>query len=401
MRTKNIINLVVLCTTLFVFNSCKDAKNDEIENRIYLANVTTDNIKSITVPDDGTAVNLLVRMAKQAEVNTKVNVEVDENLVKDYNAKNSTGYVLLPTDFYSLHSTSVTIEKGLSDAIPLKIDIKALSPEMSKTGLSYAIPIKIASVEGSAVPVLNSASYYIYVITPTPYADVPVLKKANGIKMELAKTSVTLNDFTVEFLVKVDGLGSGRNNQILFNAADFDTGAGGTSGEIFTRFAADGAAGKWDKFQIKNQNKSYDAQTSFENNKWYHIACVNDNKVGTMTIYVNGVLDSKFPNGQISTTINSSSPRGFRFCGESDNDGYMRSNVQASEIRLWTIARTESQIKNNMYSVNPASIGLYAYWKLNEGTGNALSDATGKGNVGTIFGAPAKWLLDQKVEVGK
>lgn len=401
MRIKNIFNLVVLSIAIFIFNSCNDAKNDVIDNRVYLANVTTDNIKNITVPDAGTTVSILVRMAKQAEANTKVNLEVDEAIVKDYNAKNSTGYEILPADFYTIHSSSVTIEKGLSDAPSLEIDIKALSPEMSKTGLSYAIPVKIASVEGSTVPILNSASYYMYIITPTPYADVPVLKRANGMKMALANNSITVTDFTVEFLVKVDGLGLSRNNQILFNGADFDTNAGGTSGEIFTRFAADGAAGKWDKFQIKNQNKSYDAQTSFENNKWYHIACVNDNKVGTMTIYVNGVLDSRFPNGQISTTINSSSPRGLRFCGESDNDSYMKSNVQASEIRFWTVARTETQIKNNMYSVNPASVGLYAYWKLNEGTGNTLSDATGNGNDATIFGAAAAWLLDQKVEVGQ
>ncbi|MBK5722590.1 DUF1735 and LamG domain-containing protein [Dysgonomonas sp. Marseille-P4677] len=398
----NIKYVLVISFVILLFTyGCNDAKNDVIGNHVYLSNVSTENFQKITIDENGSTVVIQVRMADKASTDTKVNIEVNEDVLKKFNESHSTNYAILPADFYTLDSTYTVITKGVSNGTPIGISLKALTPELNKTGLTYAIPIIVKSVEGNNVPVLNSAGYFIYVITPIPYADVPVMKRANGMKMKLKNESVTVNDFTVEFLVKMDNLGLNRNNQILFNAADFSGGDGGSDGEIFTRFAADGAAGKWDKFQIKNQGKSYDAQTSFKNNIWYHIACVNDNATGTMYIYVNGVLDSKFPNGQISTTVNSSSPRGFRFCGEDDNDGYMRSNVQASEIRFWTVARTEAQIKNNMYGVDPASTGLFAYWRLNEGTGNILTDATGNGNDAVIFGVAATWLLDQKVEVGK
>lgn len=385
---------------LFAYG-CEDAKNDVIDNRVYLANVTTENTERVTVADEGSTVTIQVRMAQKASVETKVSISVDEATLKSHNEKFGTNYAFLPSDFYTLTSNVAIIEEGTSNAVAIPLELKPLSPELNKTGLTYVVPVAIKSVEGQKVPILNGADYFIFIIAPVPYADVPVMKRANGMKMTLKNESVTVNDFTVEFLVKVDGLGLRKNNQILFNAADYSGGEGGTDGEIFTRFAADGAAGKWDKFQIKNQGKSYDAQTSFKNNVWYHIACVNDNAAGTMTIYVNGVLDSKFPNAQTSTTVNSSSPRGFRFCGESDDDGYMKSNVQASEIRFWTVARSEAQIKENMYGVAPTSLGLFGYWRLNEGTGNNLADITGNENNAVIFGADATWLLNQRVEVGK
>lgn len=403
---KTILNikytLIISFVALLFTYGCDDAENSVMGNHIYLSNITTDNYQKISIEEDGsTTVAIQIRMADKATANTKVNIEISESALKSFNESHSTGYELLPSDFYTLDSTYTVITKGSASGSPINIKMKPLSPELNKTGFTYAVPVIIKSVEGNNVPIMDGAATFVYVITPIPYADVPVMKRANGMKMALKNESVTVNDFTIEFLVKIDNLKLNNNNQILFNAADHSGGDGGTGGEIFTRFAADGGAGKWDKFQIKNQGKSYDAQTSFKNDVWYHIACVNDNAAGTMSIYVNGVLDSKFPNAQISTTVNSSSKRGFRFCGENDNDSYMRSNVQASEIRFWTVARTEAQIKNNMYGVDAKSLGLFGYWKLNEGQGNSLADATGNGNDAVIFGAEATWQLNQKVEVGK
>ena len=45
--------------------------------------------------------------------------------------------------------------------------------------------------------------------------------------------------------------------------------------------------------------------------------------------------------------------------GERPFYGYM------SEVRLWNVARTENQIKQNMLNVDPNSDGLAAYYKLN------------------------------------
>jgi hypothetical protein len=68
-----------------------------------------------------------------------------------------------------------------------------------------------------------------------------------------------------------------------------------------------------------------------------------------------------------------------------------------SEVRVWSVQRTAEQIATNPYEVDPASEGLVAYWKFNEGAGNVITDQTGHGNDITGSGDPT-WV---KVEIPK
>ena len=63
----------------------------------------------------------------------------------------------------------------------------------------------------------------------------------------------------------------------------------------------------------------------------------------------------------------------------------------------WSVQRTAEQIATNPYEVDPASEGLVAYWKFNEGAGNVITDQTGHGNDITGSGDPT-WV---KVEIPK
>jgi hypothetical protein len=75
--------------------------------------------------------------------------------------------------------------------------------------------------------------------------------------------------------------------------------------------------------------------------------------------------------------------------------------VQVSELRFWSVERTEAQIRDNMYGIAPTTPGLIGYWKCNEGSGNTIADATGNENDAEIFGSGATWKPNQKIEVGK
>nr|WP_121273649.1 DUF1735 and LamG domain-containing protein [Pedobacter schmidteae] len=385
-----------ICCLAFCLAACTKSEYGPIDNSIYIANSSNDNYKILNIDNVDINEPFQVRTAQKSPETATISVVVDEEVLNTYNQRHSSDYVMLPASFFSLDKDQVTINKGEIMGSLINLKVKPLSNELAKSGLTYAIPLKIAG-SNFGTSALQTGSSFLYVIAQTPYADVPVLKRANGMKMTLANSSVTVQDFTVEFLVKMSNLALNRNNQILFNAADFPTSKGGSDGEIFTRFAADGAAGKWDKFQIKNQGKSYDATTSFVNNRWYHIACVNNNTTGKMQIYVNGVLDGSFDNAKLPTTVNSSSDRGFRFCGESDNDSYMVSNVQTAELRFWSVARTEAEIRSNMYGIKPTTPGLIGYWRANEGAGNVIKDVSGNNNNAVIFGANATWMLNQKI----
>src|SRR5205814_535730 len=57
------------------------------------------------------------------------------------------------------------------------------------------------------------------------------------------------------------------------------------------------------------------------------------------------------------------------------------------EVRIWNVARTQNQIQAFMHrSLAGNETGLLGYWRMDEGTGTALSDASGHGQTATMFG---------------
>jgi hypothetical protein len=57
-----------------------------------------------------------------------------------------------------------------------------------------------------------------------------------------------------------------------------------------------------------------------------------------------------------------------------------------TEIRMWKKALTKEEInaENHFYVVDPASEGLFSYWKFTEGEGSTVADKTANGN--TLYG---------------
>ncbi|SLM32559.1 exported hypothetical protein [Desulfamplus magnetovallimortis] len=117
---------------------------------------------------------------------------------------------------------------------------------------------------------------------------------------------------------------------------------------------------------------------ALEANKWYHIAGVYDTSSG-MKLYINGVLDTS---NLLSGTVTSNSSF---FIGNNkigDNrfiDGMM------DEVRVWNTARTEAEIKANMYKeITTPNANLKAYYKMSDGSGITLTDNSDNSNPGTI-----------------
>ena len=57
-------------------------------------------------------------------------------------------------------------------------------------------------------------------------------------------------------------------------------------------------------------------------------------------------------------------------------DAYRPLNGKIAEARVWSVARTQEQIRENMYEIaDPESDPtLVGYWKFNEGAGNTIKD---------------------------
>ncbi len=112
---------------------------------------------------------------------------------------------------------------------------------------------------------------------------------------------------------------------------------------------------------------------------WTHIAGVYD---GTnMTVYINGISESSSP---LTNSIYNSD-LGF-YIGKAPWTGNNNYNGQLDEIRLWRVARTQTQIQDTMRrSLLGNEDGLVAYWPFNDATGTlTVADASTNSHVGTL-----------------
>lgn len=193
-----------------------------------------------------------------------------------------------------------------------------------------------------------------------------------------------LNNFTVEAWVKWNGTGNGciySETQVGDNAPMFS---------IIPR-SGDGGG-----IELTFRDNAYTglllqpAVGVVASNRWVHLAVVRTSAT-TMRIYVNGQLtdDASFtaPAAWTPTAVNA----GVRVRVAS-TDFF---NGQIEDLRIWTVARTQAQIKEGMFAKNlpDNSTGLQARYRFNEGSGtNAASSSTNTWGIsGTLTNGPT-WV---------
>ena len=192
---------------------------------------------------------------------------------------------------------------------------------------------------------------------------------SNYIQIPVSPTS-PFTSVTYEALINLSNFGS--NNTIM-----------GTEGILILRIGDEALPDKHkDWIQIAG-NKQFHSTQTFTANKWYHVAFTYDQPSGKAILYINGekVTENTWDTASFDLSNGGcfvGKVKGFKW-GERPFYGSM------SEVRLWRVARTENQIKQNMLSVDPNSDGLAAYYKLNgtdliqEGGKSYIKDASGNG----------------------
>lgn len=387
MKTMKMIRFskyVALVIILASFFGCDDAEMKAIDNGLYIQEAAPSNkfdqqIITQLVDDEEVVKTLTVRLVRAMDHDVTVTLDIDPQLLEDYNNKNEANYLVLPEEYRNFEKT-VTISAGNVSAPVIDLTIK---PYSSSNGEAYAIPIRITSVDGP-VEMKGNANHLLYLLT-SPHRQKAVIIKRGNRTTKTFSTAIPMEQWTFEYWVKVDNITGrptgdweGLENK-NFRARIFVPDSQPlTFSDLTLRYYADGANVQIPILQFQNSAGHFDTTGFWWPDTWYHIAYTYDGT--TVTVYKDGVKDNSLANS-IDWTFKSLSFAIGSF-------GYEQ-QVEFAQIRMWKKCLSENVIKDNMSrQVAGDSDGLIGYWKCDEGTGNELKDSSPNQNHVTLGGTP-------------
>ena len=132
------------------------------------------------------------------------------------------------------------------------------------------------------------------------------------------------------------------------------------------------------------------SNTGISMNQWHHLAFVIENNILTH-IYIDGVPQTITGDGVIVMPDAYIGIASFYQGVASD----LNFKGIIDEVRLWDVARSSSDISNNMnIELSGSEDNLVGYWNFNEGSGTKLIDKTSAGNDGDLYNMDANnWVL--------
>lgn len=367
---KNILFAVAL--TVLSLSSCQQ-KYSVIDNMVYLKDAEKTASKKLTINDEGAETVLVSRLGQKADVDVNVEYAIDPSFVDEYNRVNGTDYFALPEEYCSFSESKSTIKAGEINSAPVTLSIRPLDDKIDPSK-KYAVPVSIVNSEG--VETMKSSSSMVIILDQIITTSVLNLSKA---KIGLTGNPLvgSYQTWTIEWLFNKYNLGKNNTNWNLKGADN--------KALVYTRTGDVGhPAGE---FMIKVGTDQVRMESLLETNKWYHLAVVYDGS--SFKFYLNGEL-------QLTKAA--------ACAGQSFDLAYIDfGNVNAayafngyvSELRLWSVPRSQTEVQNNMYVVSPDSKGLEIYWKCNDGSGTTIHDYSGNERHGTLSSAET-WMTDVK-----
>lgn len=389
MRHTTFLAAAAIAAPLLGLAGCQDAPYDALRGQAYIEATGTkgNTAVGLTVGDGDVSADVTVRLSDPAGADMQFRIVVDTAAISLYNAVNQTSLAPLPETEYSLSAQTTTVRQGQSLSDAIRLDIPDLSEAVKATGKKYAIGLRLEAAGGGA-QVLAPGSTIVYQLNQAPVQSVPRVTKisdtaGDGVTVTFAKPQ-SFTEYTLEMNVlkewSGEGLGNNGNGQ---NRSFFWTNGGP---EVFLRFGDAPIDGRI--LQLKTRGTQANSTTQFGANTWYHIAwvCTADR----LTLYVNGQED-------VSATVEGQEHNGVTgvYLGPAgwwSNGQYGR----FAEMRFWGVARTQSQIQANMYSVDPQTPGLLSYLKLNEGTSD-IKDSSPLGNNVAVKGF-STWIEKVRID---
>lgn len=387
---------LALCACAFLATGCKDFNEDahHFDNKAFISTKSYSDEVRIEKQVEKLARQLIVGTAMPVAQDVQVTFRAAPELLDRYRK----GFYdadaqLLPEVHYDLSQAKTFIRAKQIESEPLTLEFTQLT--QLDLAAHYVLPVAIESVEGVDVLSGGGTLYYIFkeASLVNVVADInenwawPEWKNAQPVK--------DMESFTLEALVFGYAF---RNDSSISTIMGIE--------DLFLIRVGDTTIPK-NQLQVAYAKKLDDttqrgsvtnSSLALQTNRWYHIAVTFDR--GQIKVYLDGREKASGDASGMMTSVDFSTPHSDEADGKPrcfwigysyDKERFL--NGMIAEARIWNKALTADEIaaENHFYKVDPASDGLVAYWKFDDGKGATVRDHTSYGNDLTLDHAP-NWV---------
>lgn len=380
---KKILYMISIALLTTGFAGCSDS-DDSFDNNIYI-NSASKTTTILLKEGDTDQASFQVSMPKPEDSDIVFSIAADrgQSAVDTYNEAYYDKAVILPEGYYSISDSEVTIKAGNVASTNITVSFNKLT-ELDRQQ-RYVLPV---SINSSHVGVLQSARTMYFVLRGAALINVAADLAKNNVYVEWKDNSdfTAMRKFTAEALI---------------NPRVFDRQLStimGIEGKFLIRIGDSGLP--TNQLQVATEYGNHtDSKLAIPTNTWTHVAVTYDADALKINVYINGVnmyTGDASPNiGAVNWGVphsdeSNGQPRCFWIGYAYDNNRYLDGLI--SECRVWNKVLTSAEINstNHFYYVDPASEGLIAYWKFDDGGGNTVKDHSAKGNDATAS-SDLKW----------
>lgn len=391
---------IALCGVLTAgcFAACNDAPYSKKTGMFAYVNESSSgkSVAPITITENGASAEITVCVNKTSDSDMRFRLVQDQAVLDTYNQKQSSDYVQLPAVMLDALA-EVVVPAGEYNSAPVRIGIKAKPAEVPAD--IFALALRLESVDGKSGVTPTTSTYVLPTVTTNIYS-LPRFRSTLGGPDLIADWDAESypNGFTVEWRYQVSTFGTGSAGFVVFtNHAE-----GEANSDVYLVHwdtPSPNPAGFPRASRLQVDHKAHGGfyyqpgPVGLWTNVWNHVAVTYDGKVSRL--YYNGKLEATYESDKVGTEF--SGARWFL-----SGNAWRNTNLIFTEARIWSVARSETQIGNNITSVSPRAAGLEAYWTMTEDTYELVdgvhtwADRTGNGH--TLRGniAPEGWIENIK-----
>lgn len=357
---------LILTSAIFVLSACQsnDIDNEHhYDNKLYISSegVCSDLLIRADITESSREISY--RLASPATTDIQIHVGAMPSLTATYNLIYNDNAIALTDEYYDIPEKNVVIKAGDISGENIVVNFKNTNQLDDKK--RYVLPVTFLSADNIEFLESKRTVYYVF----------------KGAALINVVANISKTYFPVNWKSPVNGLQT-ITVEALLRSADWEA---GRDNPLSTVFGIEGTflVRIGDADRPRNQLQMVAPGGNFPNpnvapglptNEWIHIAVVYDGTTGERLYYQNGNLVASDKAASSSVSLNGECYVGYSY----DATRYLPGEI--SELRIWNVQRTADEIVTNMYTVDPTTEGLIAYWKFNEGTGNSIHDYTEHGN---------------------